>query len=408
MTVTVPAGVEMPTPGLLRLSATAAFASAISMRVGDPMLPALSREFGVTMSAAAPVIGLFAVAYGVTQLIYGPIGQRHGAFRVAAWSTLLAGLASLVCVLAPGLNALMLGRLLTGASTAGIIPTLFAWLGERVPYEKRQLALARVVSGTTLGAVCGQAMGGLLVDTVGWRWAFVLPTLLFMLCGMVMLRYSYSVRPRGGPAQGPPISLPNIVDGYRTLLGRAWVRKVLAIVGLEGLLLFSAIALMPAYLHERYGIAIWHAGLVSALFGLGGFIYTAIAPRLLAGLGQANLVRLGWAGCTTALLSVVLAPHWALAAIACLVLGVCFYCQHNTLQLHGTQMDPDRRGLAISAFATLYFGGQALGVFVATAWVHTLGFAALFSFLALALALLGAWFESALRQKHGGDHAVGG
>ena len=71
----------------LRFMALAAFASMASMRVCDPMLPALSQEFNVSTGDASAVIAAFAVAYGVLQLFYGPLGDRLGKTRVVLGAT---------------------------------------------------------------------------------------------------------------------------------------------------------------------------------------------------------------------------------------------------------------------------------------------------------------------------------
>src|SRR5690606_16569274 len=57
------------------------FASIASMRVCDTLLPALATEFSVTVGQAARVIFVFAVAYGVFQLCFGPLGDRYGKLR---------------------------------------------------------------------------------------------------------------------------------------------------------------------------------------------------------------------------------------------------------------------------------------------------------------------------------------
>lgn len=67
-------------PGL----SVAAFASGISMRVTDPLLPRLASEFSLTLGHAALVITVFAIAYGFSQLLFGPLGDRFGKYRVIA------------------------------------------------------------------------------------------------------------------------------------------------------------------------------------------------------------------------------------------------------------------------------------------------------------------------------------
>ncbi|HYS12065.1 MAG TPA: MFS transporter, partial [Burkholderiaceae bacterium] len=63
---------------LIVVLSLAAFGSAMSMRVADAQLPALGSAFGVGLAGAAQVITVFSVAYGVLQLAYGPLGDRHG------------------------------------------------------------------------------------------------------------------------------------------------------------------------------------------------------------------------------------------------------------------------------------------------------------------------------------------
>ena len=64
----------------------AAFASGVSLRLTDPLLPLFSREFGVSLGNAAGTITAFSVAYGLSQLFFGPVGDRFGKYRVIAWA----------------------------------------------------------------------------------------------------------------------------------------------------------------------------------------------------------------------------------------------------------------------------------------------------------------------------------
>jgi predicted MFS family arabinose efflux permease len=164
----------------------ATFGSMAIQRICDAMLPELSRVFSVSITEAARVVWMFAVVYGASQLFYGPMGDRLGKFRIVTYATIGCSVASLVAVFAGSLNALVAARVAMGLCAAAIIPLSMAWIGDAVPYEQRQETLAKVGLGTTLGLVGGQLMGGLLTDTLGWRWAFVLITLLFAVVGALM------------------------------------------------------------------------------------------------------------------------------------------------------------------------------------------------------------------------------
>ncbi|MEX0637601.1 MAG: MFS transporter, partial [Burkholderiales bacterium] len=71
----------MPGRAVLLLS-LAAFASAAALRAADPLLPLIAGEFGTTPGGAAAVITGFAVAYGLLQLVNGPLADRIGKYRM--------------------------------------------------------------------------------------------------------------------------------------------------------------------------------------------------------------------------------------------------------------------------------------------------------------------------------------
>ena len=137
-----PATAAVPVLAIAAL-ALAAMASGISLRLADPLLPRLSREFGISLGEASQVITAFAVAYGLAQLGFGPLGDRFGKYRVIAWACAASAVTSLACALAPGHHALLAARLAAGATAAAVIPLAMAWIGDVVPYERRQPVLAR-------------------------------------------------------------------------------------------------------------------------------------------------------------------------------------------------------------------------------------------------------------------------
>src|SRR5512141_1567015 len=86
--------------------AAAGFVSAAAIRVCDPMLPALAAEFGSTTGQAAATITAYAVAYGLLQFFYGPLGDHYGKFRVIAAATLACAVGSAGAALSGSLGGL--------------------------------------------------------------------------------------------------------------------------------------------------------------------------------------------------------------------------------------------------------------------------------------------------------------
>ncbi len=81
-------------PAQFWLVGSCAFTSMASMRICDAMLPVFARDFSVTPGQAAGTISAFALAYGLLQLFYGPLGDRLGKTRVIGLATLACTAAS--------------------------------------------------------------------------------------------------------------------------------------------------------------------------------------------------------------------------------------------------------------------------------------------------------------------------
>jgi predicted MFS family arabinose efflux permease len=385
------------------LLALAAFSSAIALRVCDPLLPKLATDFQVTPGQAAHVIAYFSVAYGLLQVCFGPLGDRYGKFRVITYATLACSIGSLGAVLSNSLDALVASRIVAGATGAAIIPQSMAWIGDHIPYERRQATLARFLMGQIMGIVGGQLLGGFFADTLGWRWAFVMMTALYIGVGLLLLGELRRNRgidtvsvsqttPTGTGSKPPPLWRQ-----FQIVLGARWARYVLIAVFLEGFLVFGAFAFVPTYLHLQFSVSLTGAGAIFSVYGLGGLAYTVVTKRLVASFGERGLAAGGGALLCAAFLLLLFGATWAWAIPASFIAGFGFYMLHNTLQTNATQMAPDARGTAVSSFASCFFTGQAVGVAGAAYIVDHASTAWVFGIAALTVPLIGAWFAYALR-----------
>ncbi len=180
-----PAPAPVPVLAIAALS-LAALASGVSLRLTDALLPRLAQEFSVSLGQASQVITSFAVAYGLSQLLFGPLGDRFGKYRVVAWACMASALTALLCAWAPGYSTLLIGRLLAGAAAAAVIPLSMAWIGDAVPYERRQPVLARFLIGQISGLALGVWAGGYAAEHLPWRTPFYAVAALFFAVAMVL------------------------------------------------------------------------------------------------------------------------------------------------------------------------------------------------------------------------------
>lgn len=370
-----------------------AFSSMASMRICDAMLPALATDLLTTTGQAAMAVSAFALAYGLMQLVCGPLGDRFGKLRVVGAATLLCTAGNVVSMASQDINELVVGRVLSGAAAAGIIPLAMAWIGDHVPYEHRQSVLARLLGATVFGMIGGQWLGGLIAEMQGWRVAFFLLASMFLVSGSALL-WQF----RGSDSVHPPASI-SMGARLQSVVSSKWARCVLLVVFVEGALVFGVLAFIPSHLHNRFGLTMSEAGAVVALYGVGGLLYSRLATRILSRLGERGLAKWGAAALAFSFTVLGLSGDWGWALPACLLAGFGFFALHNTLQTHATQMAPHARGTAVSLFVCCLFLGQSIGVWAVSQLLKRSDLTIAFVISAAGVLTLGMKFASALRQR---------
>lgn len=379
------------------LLACAAFFSGAALRVCDGLLPRLARDFDITPGAAGQVVISFAVAYGLMQLVFGPLGDRYGKARLMCAALFGCAGGAAASALAPGFDALVWTRMFWGMAAAGVIPLAMAWIGDNVPYAQRQATLARFLTGTLSGMMAGQLAGGLFADiAAGWRGAFFTLAAGFALVATLLLRRVRSM-PAPPPATSPGTS--HFARGLWSVLQVPWARRVLLAVSAEGLFLLGPMAFLPTYLHDRHGLTLVVASGLIALYAVGGLVYAVSARHIVARLGERRMVLVGGLLVGATFLALWLSPWWFAAGPIALLMGFGTYLFHNTLQTHATQMAPASRGTAVALFAFCLFGGQALGVTLAGWSVDHLGYTPMLLTAAAGLVLAGWAFAGALGRR---------
>ncbi len=385
------------TPGLWLIS-LAGFSSMASMRVCDPMLVSLSTEFQISVGEASQVISAFAVAYGLMQLFYGPLGDRVGKLKVIMSAALACGVFSVITALTPNFELLVLSRAAMGAAAAGIIPLSLAWLGDQVPYDQRQETLAKLMSATVTGMMAGQWFGGLAAETLGWRSAFGVLSVLFLTASSLLYFKTAALR-RAAPLTTEG-SYWQAAMGSLKLLRIPRVRWVLIVTAIEGALAFGTLAFVPSQLVQHLGLSASVAGGLMAFYGIGGLAYSQLAKRWLGWLGERGLVQVGSTLVALGLLLLAWSHHIVLGAAGCLLTGLGFYMMHNTLQTQATQMVPEARGSAVTLFACMLFFGQSTGVLIAAQSVDRGWMDWTFTIAAAGMVVLGGVISPRVKPKH--------
>ena len=355
----------------------------------DAILPQIALEFDVSIGSVAFVATAYAFAYGAFQMLFGPLGDRFGKYRVILFACVGSAFATFACAASSSLVGIATARLASGMMAAAIVPLAIAWVGDVVDHAERQPILAQFMSGQILGLLAGQIGGGVLGEYFGWRSAFLLigATYLFAVAGLVfeLLRQPTIAR-IGSTGSG---SIAQSFHTFARLWSRPTVRFVLCMVSIEAFAMFGAFTYVGASLRFRFGFDFATVGAFLSAYCIGGLVYVWQSKRLFKWLGSQRLPFWGTVIVSASFVALGLTRvAWTCVPIIA-VMGVGFYMLHNTLQTMATQMAPDARGSAVALFATFYFLSQSVGVYIAGQVVDQFGTPPVFYVAAVILLGLG-------------------
>lgn len=151
------------------------FMAVLDTTIVNVALPALRAHLGATVGGLAWIVDAYTLAFAALILAGGVASDRFGAKTVY-----LAGLASFVaasaaCGLATSVGALIVARLAQGAGAALFLPASLAIV--RATFDDptaRARAIATWALLASAAAAIGPVVGGLLIDSFGWRSAFLI------------------------------------------------------------------------------------------------------------------------------------------------------------------------------------------------------------------------------------------
>ncbi len=370
------------------------FVSTTSMRIAEPLLADIATQFNTTVVDAASLITSFALAYGLFQLVHGPLGDRFGKLRVICVAVFLAAAASVACATSGSLKELTIYRFMSGMTIGAVIPLSLAFVGDNIAFTNRQQVMGKFIAGGLLGGIFGSLVGGLSGQYFGWRMSFLITASGFLLIGLLLLPRALKETHRAAGQLG-------MFGNMRALLKLRTVHVICAVVAIEGWLFYGAFSYMGAYLRHEHLLEYAVVGVVLAGFGCGGLLYSASVRQLVQRFGIVRMVVAGGVLMLLAFFGMSVSATWPVAFVLMFVLGLGFNLMHNTLQTQASEMAPDSRGSAIAIFAFSLFFGQAIGVVVDGQIVEWLGYRAMLLITGVCLMVLAAGFAWFLSQRTG-------
>ena len=149
----------------------------------------MAEELDWNMQTQGLVLSSFFVGYLLLQIVGGRLADRYGGKVVLGIGVLLWSIFTMLTppAAALGITILIMARIAMGMSEAVTFPSIYSLYGRWVPIQERSRAVGLTNSGIPLGTVFALILTPIIVQSLGWEWAFY----LFGLVGLVWFIFWY-------------------------------------------------------------------------------------------------------------------------------------------------------------------------------------------------------------------------
>ena len=228
----------------------------LDVTIVNVALPAIHRSFGASLSGLQWTIDAYTLTIASLLMLSGSTADRIGRRKVFQIGLVVFSAGSLLCALAPTLQLLIAARVLQAIGGSMLNPVAMSII-RNVFDDPRERAQAIGVWGGMIGLsmALGPIVGGALVDTLGWRWVFLVNVpvgLVAVTLTALFVPESRAPRPRRLDPVGQALVIVAlssltyaIIEGGRVGFGSP------GIVGLFCLSLASFVFLVFYELHRR-------------------------------------------------------------------------------------------------------------------------------------------------------------
>jgi predicted MFS family arabinose efflux permease len=383
---------EFPTPRSERRIVAIAMSTRavhdVAARMVYPFLPEIAAGLGVSIVQAGLLVSL-RNGVGIVAPAFGAMSDRVGHRRGAMLGLLVLGIGLLITGVANGFGSAAIGFILTGIGSAIFIPTLLAYVSDRVPFARRGRVTGAIEMTWGLAGMIGVPIAGVIITAIGWRAPFILLGIAaFAGAGLMLLLEESKER--------------HVLREALKIAALRQNRSALAFIVTWFLVFFAFENIQVGYaawLEQQFGLSTTARGTVQILFGVFEIAASLSSALFLDRIGKKRGVA---GGLIVVLLGYVLlatlgsSALWlGLAAISVTFLGFEFSVVSG-VPIMGEQI-PTARGTMIALALTAGSLGRMVADWTGSALVSGAGFpvAAMISALAalITVAVFVRWVQ---------------
>ena len=159
---------------VLAIAVLASFVAFLDGTVVNVALPAIVDELGGGIPTQQWTVDAYLITLGSLILVAGSLSDAFGRIRILRIGLVLFGVASIAIAAAPDPLFLIIARGVQGVAGALLVPSSLALITSTFDGKARGRAIGMWTGLTSVAMLVGPFIGGLFVDLLSWRLAFLI------------------------------------------------------------------------------------------------------------------------------------------------------------------------------------------------------------------------------------------
>ncbi len=368
---------ELPLFTLIRMI------SATAYRMVYPFLPVFRDGLGVPLETLTLAIGSRSLVGAFTGPFFATLGDSRGRKfgMLLGVFIFIAGAAAVVFW--PTFPGFVLAIMLTFIGQVTFGPSMQAYLGDRVPYSRRSLALTITELSWSGAYIVGIPLVGFAIARGGWMAPFPLLGLLMALAGGILWLTVPKDKP---PSKAPPTFIAN----FRIILKSPAARAALGFTLLSGVANEIINLVFGVWMEDSFGLKLAALGAAAVVLGIAEISGEGLVALITDRLGKKRSIFIGLVVNSLAVLTLPLMQSSLTGALVALFF---FYISFEFLIISSiplmTEVMPKARATMMSGFfTTASIGRASASLFVSPLYAFGFGAAV---FVAVVFNLVAIW-----------------
>lgn len=252
-----------------------------------PALPTIAADLQASTAATQMTLMVFFVAFGICQIVYGPVSDMVGRKPPLYFGLALFTLASIGCGLAASIEWLIFFRFVQGIGASAVMVIPRAIIRDLHTGLEATRLMALVMLVFSVSPILAPLAGSALIVPLGWRAVFAAVTVAAILALIMVATLLPETRP---PRDRIKVSMGSVLGGFGELL-RDWRFLGLTFIGGLGMSSFFSFLASSSFIYiDHFGLTPTQYSLAFSVNAIGFIGSSQFAARLGARFGMARVV----------------------------------------------------------------------------------------------------------------------